>query len=387
MNIIDKFKNQRVAQDIHRSRRAADDKSSRLEYCSLHSRRSPYGISSPVVLKKKSGAKYAHYSGLHVCGSVWVCPVCSSIISQHRKKEMQDNIDSWRTISPDNVCLLITFTTPHKLSDSLFDVITLQDKAIRIMKQQPQKRVKYKVWRSIRNDIKSVGSFTSREVTDGRSGWHPHRHELYFNVRLSDDDLKQVIDDLVTAFEIAFLKAGGVIENIDAFRTHSVKVDQIIDDESFNRVSAYMSKFDNDNNWGVADEITKGVMKTAKNGNITPFGMLDAIRCGDERSDYYKRRFWEYSQTMKGKKQLFPSPGLKNILGVCHKEDSEIMEDLESIEDLLYADITKYWNDIKKCGLRGSVLELTKDTSKDEFMPLLIELIDKELEKSYALTG
>src|SRR4051794_16390042 len=31
--------------------------------------------------------KSAHYGGLMVCGSVWVCPLCAAKISEHRRVE------------------------------------------------------------------------------------------------------------------------------------------------------------------------------------------------------------------------------------------------------------------------------------------------------------
>ena len=372
MNIIDRFKNQRVSQIIHYKNRVAIDcriiKPDRIESCF----RVKKSNSLSVTLLKKSGFEKAHYGGTQTCGSVWSDPVCSTIISESRRVHLQRSIDNWRSYCPCNTVSMITYTTPHNIFQTLTDVIDIQDKAIRIMKQQPQKG-KYKVWRTIMEEMMSIGSYTGREITFGQNGWHPHRHELPFHVHTDENKLKQWRDELTIAFAFAFQKAGGEIGNFDAFFKRAVTLAQINDDDGYKRISAYITTVEG-STWSLSQEATKGLSKTAKNGNITPFGMLQDIREGKSNSGLYSIKFYEYAKTMQGKKQFFPSPGLNYLLKTHWKTDEEIMK--ESVPgDIFYVFSQNEFQSILDLDIRGEIVELTKGVSEFEFM----DLIDKYL--------
>lgn len=362
MDIIDKFKLQRISQCICYQNRGKGSRPHRIENCL----RLKNKYAADVALKKKPGAKRAHYNGLQTCGSVWVCPICGSIISERRKNDLQNAINQWRDKDQCNVVLMITFTTPHYIFQSLDEVLNIQDKAIRIMKQQPQ-RTSHKVWRTIMDEITSIGSYTGREVTFGtRNGWHPHRHEVHFNVYLPENRLKQAHEDITTAFAIAFQKTGGNIKDIESFRQRAVKLDQINDDDGFKRISSYVTSVEGDS-WTLAQEATKGQQKTAKNGNLTPFGILDAIRQGTSEMGLYKAKYREYVNTMKGKQQFFPSPGMKQFFAQGWKSDQEIIRESEAGNH--YAFIHEYeWRAILDNDLRGEIIAMTEDRNEFEFL-------------------
>ena len=50
---------------------------------------------SSTVRVFKSHEK-CHYGGLMVCGSIWVCPVCAAKISEHRRMDLQQGIETWK---------------------------------------------------------------------------------------------------------------------------------------------------------------------------------------------------------------------------------------------------------------------------------------------------
>ena len=367
-NIISRFKNQRVSQLIHLKNRRPGEPLHRVCNCyRLKAKRS-----HQVSLRKKDGAARAHYGDTQTCGSVWDCQVCSSIITESRSQDTQVAIDIWRSMHPDNCVIMISFTTPHYAFQPLQDVLTIQDKAIRIMKKQPQKG-SYKVYRTIIQEIESIGNYTGREVTWGMlNGWHPHRHVLYFCKRQNIAQLRRLQFDTINAFAVAFLKAGGEIRNMNHFRQRAVKVDQITDNNGYQRISRYITSVEGDT-WTLAKEATKGIVKTAKNGNITPFGMLEAIRQGDKHSGLYSVKFYEYSKTMKGKKQFFPSPGLSDHLGIKHKTDQDIMEERKTGNH--YSFLTDpEWDLINKMDIRGEILTLTEG-NEFEFMTKLDEFL------------
>lgn len=337
-----------------------------------------------VCLKKRIESIRAHLAQLQTCGSVWACCICSSVISERRCIELQYAFDIWRAFDPCNVATMITFTTPHNLSQSLADVLYLQDKAIRIMKNQPQ-RGKYKVWRTIIDEMMSVGSFTGREVTYGIFfGWHPHRHECYLNIKASKKQLETWRFELAHAFSIAFRKAGGQIDDWCAFMKRSVCMDQITDDNGFSHISSYITKVEGDT-WTLAQEATKGSAKTSKKGNITPFGMLEHIREGKEHSILYSQKFYEYAITMHGKRQFFASKGLKQFLGVNFKTDEEHLKDSEG-GNHYYNFTDKEWAQIINLDIRGEIIALTEDRNEFEFIAALDNIL-KEYDQEYIGTS
>jgi len=370
MDITDRFKNQRISQLIHLKNR---EKGEHPRVCNCL--RVKNNRSAQVSLRKKDGAARAHYGDLQTCGSVWVCPVCGSIITEGRAEIVQLAINNWRSMHPDNCVIMITFTTPHYLFQSLADVLAVQDSAMRIMKQIPQKRTRYTVYRTIVQGIGSIGNYTGRELTWGtHNGWHPHRHVLIFCKRQNIAKLRRLQFDTTLAWAIAFQKAGGEIRNMDHFSQRAIKVDQITDDDGYTRISRYITTVEGES-WTLAKEATKGSVKTAKNGNITPFGMLEAIRQGDPLSNLYSRKFYEYAVTMKGKKQFFGSPGLADKLGVRDISDDAILEEKQAGNHYSFLSDPE-WQIIIDNELRGEILRLTEDRNEFEFMDILDEYLN-----------
>jgi len=376
MNIINRFKNQRISQVIHLKNRPKGSKQARVENCL----RLKTGRAPSVALKKRSGAEKASYSGLQQCGSVWSCPIDSSIISERRKNTLQKGIDNFRQKKEGNSVTMITITSPHYIFQSLKNVIGIQDKAIKIMKNQPQ-RGSYKVYKTIMEEMVSTGSFTGREITFGQNGWHPHRHEIVFCVTASIDQLIKWRNELSLAWSIAFQKAGGVINNKSVFLNRAIRFDQITNDDGFKRIASYVTSVEG-SSWSLAQEATKSIVKTAKNGNITPFGMLEAIRQGNKHSLLYSAKFYEYATTMYGKKQFFPSAGLNHLLNINWKTDQEIIKDSQGGHH--FANITdSEWLQINDLNIRGEIIELSAGRNDFEFINDLVLLLKEyQLEKT-----
>ena len=55
--------------------------------------------------------KKANYSNIMRCANAWGCPVCAAIISEHRKCEVKEAMDWWK--SQGGSVLLLTLTVPH----------------------------------------------------------------------------------------------------------------------------------------------------------------------------------------------------------------------------------------------------------------------------------
>lgn len=296
------------------------------------------------------------------------------MISERRSQHTQDSIDIWRSYDPCNVVALITWTTPHYIFQPLEEVVTLQDEAFKIMKNQPVKKSGYKRYKQIMQEMGSIGSYTGRDITFGKNGWHPHRHGLEFTIWAPVEQLKKWRVELGIAFSKAFIKAGGAINDMDAFMKRAVKIDQINDDDGFTRVSSYIAKVEG-SNWTIAQETTKGIVKTAKEGNITPFGMLEAIRGNHPDSAFYSAKFYEYATTMHGKRQFFPTPGLNKFFNLDWKTDDDLMKEAKTGNH--YSFITdEQWQQIIALDIRGEILNITEGRNEFEFMGCLDLVLD-----------
>lgn len=237
------------------------------------------------------------------------------------------------------------------------------------MKNQPIKKSGYKRYKGIIQDIGSIGDFTGRELTWGtKNGWHPHRHVLFFCKIQNVAQLRRLHHDVTIAWALAFIKAGGRIRNMNHFQQRSVRVDQITDDDGYMRISRYITTVEGET-WTLAKEATKGIVKTAKNGNITPFGMLEGVRQADPLSGLYIKKFNEYSTTMKGKKQFFGSPGLAKKLGIKNVSDEDILSEKKTGNHYFF--FTDFeWHIITENELRGEIIKLSEGVNDFEFIGL-----------------
>jgi hypothetical protein len=153
----------------------------------------------------------------------------------------------------------------------------------------------------------SIGKIQTKEVTHGSNGWDPHIHALLF--------LSQPISqDAARAFEAALagLWRAAVARYIGQEYVptleRGVRVTPCHDE-------TYIQKF--------ALELTAPAGKSAYGGNRTPWDILEAIRVHGRDSD--KALWRDYGAHMRGKAQLFWSPGLKERLRICDKSDEAIV--------------------------------------------------------------
>jgi hypothetical protein len=69
------------------------------------------------VMKKPEGSK-AYYSGLMVCGMIWVCAVCAARITEERRQELTKAL-AVTGFTP----YLVTYTLRHKRKDTLKSLV------------------------------------------------------------------------------------------------------------------------------------------------------------------------------------------------------------------------------------------------------------------------
>ena len=246
----------------------------------------------------------ANYRNLATCGSVWACPVCASKIQERRRLELE-HLVQWAN-DQGHQAIMVTFTFPHTGFDTLGDLLERQADAFkRFRRGSPFTRLKA--------SIGFQGLVRSLEVTHGlTNGWHPHTHELW----LVDPKVGQEIRTrLVELWERACIAAGLLDPSdqvkLQAFRVHSVDV----------RTNAssgdYLAKQDSSRKWGITHEVAKATSKAGKAKGVHPHEFLVRKSKGDAA------RYFEYLDGMKGKRQLFWSPGLKDACGLDDLSDEE----------------------------------------------------------------
>lgn len=296
----------------------------RVNYC-LHCR---IDKSKGVGLMYNKERKTANFSNVQRCYSVWTCPVCSAIISEGRRAELQKGLKKY--VRSGGHVYLVTFTNRHHHGDRLDDLL------------KGQKRAFDKFWSKTKvvKTLKNIGfeyRITATEVTHGANGWHPHYHMIFFANKPLDMVFLQKF--LATEWQIACKKAGLKEPDLQ----HGVDVQDGTD------ASRYVAK------WGLDSEMTKGHTKKGKAGGLTPF---DLLRLSQDPQDEYAKLFAEFADCFKGRRQLVWSDGLKDKLGIEQKTDEQLIDETEQKSELVRELAPPIWHLITHYQARAKVLQL-----------------------------
>ena len=293
----------------------------------------------------------AHYGGLTTCGSVWACPICASRIQERRRLELEKLV-AWAELHG-YLIVLVTFTFPHRAFQTLPELLNMQSVAFKLLRQTHR-------YRSYMQELGFEGLVRSLEVTHGLNGWHPHTHELWI--------VKKPIDQtrLVKLWERACVSAG-LLDTSD-FRTHAAFQVHAVDVRSDVTCADYLAKQDDSRSWGVAHEVAKATSKAGRAKGVHPHHFLIRQASGDSQ------RFLEYVDAMKGKRQLYWSPGLKCKASIDEKTDEELATDQEETADLLTLLSTEHWKLIRGNDARAELLDAAETGGLPSILALLKSL-------------
>lgn len=292
----------------------------------------------------KSAKNDLHYfGGLVICGDVWSCPLCAAKISEHRGEEIKRAVESWEAQGGSVAMLTLTF--PHYENQKCKPLLDKFAQARRTMKNRPS-------YKTLMRQIGLAGDINRTEVTYGANGWHIHCHTLLFltgNVRLMPGALLPLWSSACEAVGLP-----------SPSRAHGVKV------STPKEVAEYIAKQGKEtSNWTIEKEMTKGHIKRGGKEGMTPFDLLRAYR--DTKEERYAELFREYSKAFRGKRQLVWSRGLRDLLALAPEiSDEEAATSTDELDELLSMIPLKVWNYIRKCNLRGQVLELANQ-GKEKF--------------------
>lgn len=268
------------------------------------------------------------------CGSVWVCPVCASKITEKRRVELVEAFSKWK--DQGGGVLLLTLTVPHYSHQSLSFVLDgINDARRRLLNRKP--------WKRMKAELGIAGEVRTLEVTHGANGWHPHFHVLLFTSSLIDrDELPTFESSILKQWQSACEASGLPLPN-----HHGVSL------EDGSKAASYASK------WGLEHEMTKGHVKHGREGGRTPFDLLRWYL--SEKSPEAARLFTEYAREFKGRNQLLWSRGLRDLLALGQEATDEELAASQDEDASLFAEIPlNVWRIILKADRRGELLEVCR---------------------------
>lgn len=289
---------------------------------------------SVVGLHLHKATARAFYSGLAVCGSVWLCPVCAAKISERRRVELAAGIEAGKAKGLQ--VFLLTLTVPHGLGDDLPDMLEKMRKAwMRTSSNRDGK--------AVRAEIGLVGTVRALEVTDGANGFHPHFHALLF------------IDSGMTTDQVQASYA-------PLWRRHCVAVGLPepsdyrgcrVDDG--HKAAEYVGK------WGLDHELTKGHVKKSRDPKKGK-SMWDLLRDWSDKRDIRAiSRFQLFAEAFRGERQLVWSKGLRKLLGLVSELSDEELAQASVEEASLLAELEDdEWYAIRRHGWILPLLELAE---------------------------
>lgn len=290
----------------------------------------------------------AYYKGLIKCGSVWMCPVCASRISEGRRVEIYNVVKAWT-----GSLLFVTFTHSHTKNDRLSE---LRDRFSRAYKKLHSGRA----WGDITRTYGIKGFVTSTEVTYGVNGWHLHKHCLFFcDHEVVTTNLKAKL------FELYKYKLNG--ESLDCDYEHGLDVRQ-----GDKAIGDYLSKS------SMSFEIAKSVNKKGGQGSRSAFELLSSYCEGDKQAGFL---FVEYAQAMKGVRHISWSRGFVRSLGINELKDEELNKDVEGELNIVFIS-NRAWSMIMRFELRNYVLRLAEKHDFEELDHTLLKL-ESESRKAY----
>ena len=305
----------------------------------------------PVGVQFDASKGVAKYHNLQYCGSVWVCPDCSYKISQERKKELADAMKGCRDKGL-HVAML-TLTVPHYLGDDLKTLLKKMSKA------------KHSLWTNrnsreyFADQFPMVGHITATEVKySDNNGFHPHFHILcILDKQYAAEDLQIIESELYELWAEKCMKSGLGKPN----RRNGLDLKMGSNNEDV--LADYISK------WGMAEEMTQAHLKVGKKNmqSLTMWEVLELAQIEASTKDKYSYIFKTYASAFKGRRQLFWSKGLKELLKIEVKDDEEIAnaeEENTEIYDAMFLSPQDWWT-ICYHKIRAEFLELVESDFKE----------------------
>lgn len=316
--------------------------------------RVPRPMMTSVDVLTRPDLHAARLRGLQVCGSVWLCPVCASTISEYRRRELSRLIAA----APEQGAqvYLQTLTYRHTRYDALSLAVSGFRDALRAF-SAGRNGVE-----ALRCSYGYLGHVTALEVTySERNGWHVHAHQLVF---LPSDADSVGYSNAARSRWLSSLRRLGLDGNDHAYQL----------DVTNGAVADYVSKWGHEpasQAWGVETEMTKSHMKVGRiSASVTPFQLLALSETvGDAAA-----KFVEYARAFKGRHQLQYSRGLRALFGVQDVSDDAIAQGLDTEMWLLASISLDGWRVVVSNDAIPQLVNVAKSGDLSQLVAFLGEL-------------
>ena len=289
----------------------------------------------------RTGEAY-HFHGVMACGSIWLCPVCASKITETRRQELRDALNSG--LYP----VLVSVTLSHQRGDSLDNLLDMLNSSLRKLKAG-------RWWQAFKKRYGISAYVSSLEFTYSKdNGFHPHKHIIFF-LESGAIDKQEFRQELVERYTALISRAGGY-----ASIFHAV-------DMQFGAGYAgnYISK------WGVVEELTKSNLKKAKEGS---YSVWELAELGSKEA-WAREAFKEYAYATQGKKAITFSHGARAVLGLeAEKSDAEIAQKEAKESEVLAVIPRDVWKVVLLLNLQASILIIASFGKKDLLLEYLKEI-------------
>lgn len=331
------------------------------------------------------GKGKARFHGLETCGSVWLCPVCSAKIAEHRRADIAAMLtahvegrrlrwDNWSTQwaqyqpfpvdAPKGCVYFGTFTIPHGAWDDLKGLRSdVADAWRRLLRGAPWDRA------CARWGI--TGTIRAMEVTHGRNGWHPHIHVLILAERAGDE---AALRGWLAERWARILYRIGAADEDKAWDVFEHGVD-LVEAHSVEEASGYVAK------WGCDSELAAWHVKRARGKNRSPWDLLADAAEGDREA---AMRWRQFAAAFTGSRHITMSHGLRDLyLDTRELTDAQIAAQDHGIDPAEIVAVTGetnvgtirrgVWFRVFRAGLAVEVLEVAETGGWEAVHALLID--------------
>ncbi len=317
---------------------------------------------SAVAVRYTPSISRASFAGACVCGSVWVCPVCSARISELRRVE----IAAAHTVhaASGGTALFVTLTTPHALQDSLSSLLGKR----RVTGRQGLAGAmhRFRQDRQVRGTMETlgrVGFIRATEITRGGNGWHPHFHELWLTTCEQNDKIRvAAAAELLRVWKKACSDSGLAMPN-----------ERGLDLRWSWDASEYLSKIGHEQTWGSARELVSAGTKRGRKLSRNAWQLLRDAGDGDIDA---QAAFSEFATATLCQRQLVWQRGLKAALAIEERTDEQLASHVDEDSFVMNVIPAERWRALLRLprDWRADVLDLAEQAGPDavsDFLDLL----------------
>jgi len=294
------------------------------------------GRAPAIWQHRDTGTHY--YGGVRHCGAIWVCPYCAARVSRIRSEELRVGVEHAQ--EDGLIVTFLTFTAQHRPGHALRWLVDAATRAHRRMRGS-------RAWRRWAAAAGYRGSVRNLEVTWGaETGWHPHIHALW----MTDHPLTDVLTaELRVLYATAAAREGLYVDEDAGLYIAPIHA----------HIEDYLAKLTRQT-WAPADEVAAGTCKLAHAGRLMPLQIAAAAGVATDlvERDRYTRLWREYARAYRGRRQLYWSRGLRQLLRLgVELTDSEVTNQQTEDGVEVYVFTPRVWVRLRDSRRRLALLE------------------------------